>query len=37
MHEREVPLRAHGTGDTVKGKIGNGYDHTFALTLGYKF
>ncbi len=37
MHEREVPLREHGTGDTVNGKIGNGYDHTFALTLGYKF
>ncbi|MBQ5727874.1 MAG: outer membrane protein transport protein, partial [Mailhella sp.] len=37
MHEREVPLRTHGTGETVNGKIGNGYDHTFALTLGYKF
>lgn len=37
MHEREVPLRSHGTGETVNGKIGNGYDHTFALTLGYKF
>ena len=40
MHERETPLmdRQHGgTYDSLKGKFGNGYDHTFALTLGYKF
>ena len=37
MHEREVNLKAGGTGETVNGKIGNGYDHTFCLTLGYKF
>ena len=37
MLEREVELKAHGTGETVNGKFGNGYDHTFALTLGYKF
>ena len=30
-------LKAGGTGETVNGKIGNGYDHTFCLTLGYKF
>lgn len=40
MHERETPLmdRQHGgVYDSLKGKFGNGYDHTFALTLGYKF
>ena len=37
MHEREVTLKSGGTGETVNGKFGNGYDHTFALTLGYKF
>ena len=37
MLEREVNLKAHGSGDTVNGTFGNGYDHTFALTLGYKF
>ena len=40
MLEREVALSAtasHGKADTVNGKFGNGYDHTFALTLGYKF
>ena len=40
MLEREVELSAsasHGNADTVNGKFGNGYDHTFALTLGYKF
>ncbi len=37
MQEREVNLRSGGTGKTIDGKFGNGYDHTFALTLGYKF
>jgi len=37
MHEREANLMAGGTAGTLKGKIGNGYDHTFCLTLGYKF
>lgn len=37
MLEREVNLKAGGTGGTINGKFGNGYDHTFALTLGYKF
>ena len=37
MHEREVNLKAGGTGGTLNGKFGNGYDHTFCLTLGYKF
>ena len=37
MQEREVNLRSGGTGNTIDGKFGNGYDHTFALTLGYKF
>ena len=37
MHEREVNLMDGGTAGTIKGKIGNGYDHTFCLTLGYKF
>ena len=44
MMEREVNLVDHDTnGDgtgvmkSLNGKFGNGYDHTFALTLGYKF
>ncbi|MBR3881270.1 MAG: outer membrane protein transport protein [Mailhella sp.] len=39
MHERETPLIDHHDGafETLKGKFGNGYDHTFCLTLGYKF
>ena len=37
MQEKEVNLRSGGTGETINGKFGNGYDHTFALTLGYKF
>ena len=37
MQEREVNLMDGGTAGTIKGKIGNGYDHTFCLTLGYKF
>ncbi len=37
MQEREVDLKSGGTGETVNGKFGNGYDHTFCLTLGYKF
>ena len=37
MQEREVHLASGGTGNTIDGKFGNGYDHTFALTLGYKF
>ena len=40
MMEREVNLDAHNEGPmvtSVNGKFGNGYDHTFALTLGYKF
>ncbi len=37
MQEREVHLASGGTGSTINGKFGNGYDHTFALTLGYKF
>jgi len=45
MQEREVNLAAHadtvpGAGNlygTLPGKFGNGYDHTFCLTLGYKF
>ena len=37
MHEREVNLKAGGTGGTLNGKFGNGYDHTFCLTFGYKF
>ncbi|MBQ4076662.1 MAG: outer membrane protein transport protein [Mailhella sp.] len=37
MHEREVDLKAGGEAGTFNGKFGNGYDHTFALTLGYKF
>ena len=37
MHEREVDLMAGGEAGTFNGKFGNGYDHTFALTLGYKF
>ncbi|WP_446424412.1 OmpP1/FadL family transporter [Mailhella sp.] len=37
MQEKEVHLKNGGTADTLAGKFGNGYDHTFALTLGYKF
>ena len=37
MQEREVNLMNGGEADTLAGKFGNGYDHTFALTLGYKF
>ena len=40
MHERETPLADHsnnGIYSSLKGEFGNGYDHTFALTLGYKF
>lgn len=40
MHERATPLADHnesGIYSSLKGDIGNGYDHTFALTLGYKF
>jgi len=37
MQEREVNLMDGGTAGTIKGKFGNGYDHTFCLTLGYKF
>jgi len=37
MQEREVDLMAGGEAGTLNGKFGNGYDHTFALTLGYKF
>ena len=37
MQEREVHLKKGGTAETLACKFGNGYDHTFALTLGYKF
>ncbi|MBQ4615488.1 MAG: outer membrane protein transport protein [Mailhella sp.] len=38
MQEREVNLSyAKSNGGVLTGKFGNGYDHTFALTLGYKF
>ena len=37
MQEKEVNLMNGGTAETVAGKFGNGYDHTFCLTLGYKF
>jgi len=37
MQEREVDLMAGGEAGALNGKFGNGYDHTFALTLGYKF
>jgi len=37
MQEKEVHLKNGGTAETLACKFGNGYDHTFALTLGYKF
>jgi len=38
MQEREVNLSYEASnGQTLSGKFGNGYDHTFCLTLGYKF
>ena len=42
MQEREVNLSASASNSenlakTLTGKFGNGYDHTFCLTLGYKF
>ena len=37
MQEREVHLSSDSIARTIDGKFGNGYDHTFALTLGYKF
>ncbi|MBQ8172934.1 MAG: outer membrane protein transport protein, partial [Mailhella sp.] len=37
MQEKEVHLQAGGEAETLSGHFGNGYDHTFCLTLGYKF
>lgn len=37
MQEREVNLSSNSNTGTLNGKFGNGYDHTFCLTLGYKF
>ena len=37
MQEREVNLSSNSNAGTLNGKFGNGYDHTFCLTLGYKF
>ena len=37
MMEREVKLSSNSAAHTLNGEFGNGYDHTFALTLGYKF
>ena len=37
MQEREVNLSSNSTSGSLNGKFGNGYDHTFCLTLGYKF